>query len=265
MDELIKELTDKLEGIEGVDVSDELAKIVTAFNAVSTEKEKVNAKNKELLGKQKELKVKLAETDDIKEDYDRLKAEEEERLNNPQSTNEDVQVELEKQKEKLERKAQAEIDKLKDEISGREEVINKQNAEINGSKIKSTISQMLANGTPVMEEHATLLQGYFANNAKVIVDDDGERQVVMKDAYGNAPDYIKDENGFIKANDYFEFWKGSPMAKPYLQAPLTNGGGAKANKGQTKTYNKLSEVPLSERFKLAPSDYERLKKADPNY
>jgi len=267
MEELMKELNEALSNVEGLDVGDVLTRMETTFNALKVEKEKVNKKNNELLGKQKELKTKLAEDEVLRVDYTRLKEEEEERTENPTNTNEDVQVELEKLTAKLERKHQLEIDKYNTIVSEKDERITKQDNEINGGMIKDTIAGQLANGVPVMDAHSTLLKGYFSNYAEVVINDDGEREVKMRDAYGNAPDYLKDENGRMKAEEYLEYWKSTDTAKAYLQAPVTDGGGAKPTKGKVIRYTKLSEVPFSARIEMAntdPAQYERLKKADNN-
>lgn len=247
MDKFLQELKETLKDVEGIDFQS----IETSGRAVvadlQSQIDKVNKKNRELLGDKKTLKTQLGDTESIKEEYDRLKAEEEERLQNPGNN-----INTEEIKAGVERKYKSEIEKLNSAILTSQQAISERDSYIDDFEIGKALDTYLADGRPVMDAFRPMLKKSFKSDAFVSIEDDGERQV-----------YIKGSDGQMPIKEFIDAWKTKDEAKAYLAAEDTSGSGARGNfgNGLFRKQKKASDYSLSEQnemFKKDRAKYDRL-------
>lgn len=253
MEEFLQSLKETLKDVEGID----LEAIETSANKVKTdfelEKEKINKKNRELLGdlrnakqKTKDAEAGLADID--LEEYEKLKTAEESRLLNGDS-NDGPQINIKDIEAKVERKYQAIISKKDLEMATLSERNKKLDTKINSTLIENEVSKYLTSGEKIRDEFKPMLTDYF--KSKCFVEEDGDDKSI----------YIKDSTGDTPINTFFDFWGNSEEAKAYLKAEDTSGAGTSGSKKFTKTkaFSEMTPSEKVEMFKSNPSEYNRKK------
>lgn len=251
MEEFLQKLKKTLESVEGIDTEaiitefkQEVATLELERQTAIIEKEKINSKKNELLGEIKKKNLTIAEYEGQKEEYSRLKEDEERRLKDPTQ-----KINIDEVKQRLDMQYKQKLEKLEETIQKKNETIDGQNKYINDSMKESTIETLLSDGAPVVESYKPMLKKSFLSDAIVEFNEIGDRVVYMSDGQG----------GLIPAKDFFDGWKSSNDAKPYLKALATNGGGAFNNRIKNGTFNKTKDKEyynkhLSEKMKLFRED-----------
>jgi len=253
MEEFLQNLKETLKDVDGIDLEAIEASANKVKSDFELEKEKINNKNKELLGELKKVKKrakdaeeKLGEVD--LEEYEKLKSDEESRLMSGDAE-EGPKVNIEDIKAKIERKYQTIISKKDMEMKTLSERNKQLDEKINSTLIENEVSKYLTSGEKIRDEFKPMLTDYF--KSKCFVEDNGDEKEI----------YIKDSTGDTPINTFFDFWSNSEEAKAYLKAEDTSGAGTIGSKKFTKTKS-FSEMTPSEKvalYKSNPAEYERKK------
>lgn len=252
MEEFLRKLEDLLKDVEGVDMESIKTELQSLVDD-KTEKQTLLRKNKQLLTEKRKLEGQLTELEEQvsgfdTDEFERLKGLEEEYL----SKGGEQKVDLDGIKSKIELKWKNQIGLKEKEIESLKETLGNTNSKLEDMLIEQKLEENFNKGRKVLDSHREILKEYFKSKVKVETDED-DRTVYVRDATG----------GELPIEDFFEFWKGTPEAKQYLEADYTSGGGAQGSKGSFKTHKKAwKDMSISERvalFQENPAEYERLK------
>jgi len=242
----LKELLKEVEGVDMTAIETELKGLV----GTEDDKQRLIAKNKDLIAEKRALQEKVKTLETSVKDFDvnelnRLKQFEEDAI-----ANGDSKVNIEDIKSKVELKWRNQLTAKDTELETYRTKLSDVNKELEDLLVEQELEKQFVTGKKVIDTYRPMLKVFF--KSKVKVEQDGDDRVV----------YIKDNGQELPIVDYFEFWKGTPDAKTYLEADVNTGGGASGSKSGFKTKKAWKEMVASERVKLFqenPAEYARMK------
>jgi len=249
MEAFLNKLKELLKEVEGVDINaieTELKSLV----GTEDEKQKLIAKNKELIGEKRSLQEKVK---NLEEQVNGFDTEELERLKQFEAdtlAKGDNKVNIEDIKSKVELKWKNQLSAKEKELEDAKNHLTAVNSKLEDMLVDQELEKQFTTGKKVIDAHRPMLKVFF--KSKVKVETDGDDRVV----------YIRDNGQELPIADYFEFWKGTADAKTYLEADVNTGGGASGSKNGFKQKKSWKDMSVKERvdlFKENPAEYARLK------